>query len=208
MVYNGSDKHKRELFEKKQDKLTEGNNITLTPLPDGTVKISASGGGSGTVTDVLVDGQSVVNQNGEALISMPSDFEGATFQQDGSAGLVPAPAVADRDKFLKGDGTWRKASTVDDLNDLSDVNLSHPSEGQTLIYNGARWENGSILIKIKDVVQNAQSMADENGIVDLSILTVIGDEINTILRYLGIEFYTDENGDEYTDENGLKYSSV
>ena len=31
---------------------------------------------------------------------------GATSQEAGEAGLVPAPAVADKDKFLKGDGTW------------------------------------------------------------------------------------------------------
>jgi len=31
---------------------------------------------------------------------------GATSQAAGEAGLVPAPAVADKDKFLKGDGTW------------------------------------------------------------------------------------------------------
>lgn len=34
---------------------------------------------------------------------------GATASAAGSAGLVPAPAVADRDKFLKGDGTWSEA---------------------------------------------------------------------------------------------------
>lgn len=31
---------------------------------------------------------------------------GATAQSDGASGIVPAPAIADRDKFLKGDGTW------------------------------------------------------------------------------------------------------
>ena len=71
MIYNGSDKHKQALFENKQDKLTAGDNISLTPLSDGTVRIDADGGGSGTVTDVLVDGVSVVNQDGEAEITMP-----------------------------------------------------------------------------------------------------------------------------------------
>lgn len=31
---------------------------------------------------------------------------GATSESDGVAGIVPAPQIADRDKFLKGDGTW------------------------------------------------------------------------------------------------------
>lgn len=209
MEYRGSDKHKIALFEGKQDKLTAGDNITLTPQQDGTVRIDAEGGGgAGTVTDVLVDGQSVVYQDGVAEITLPSDFTGATSLQAGSNGLVPAPSIADKDKFLKGNGTWADVNTVDALGDLSDVNLSSPSDGQTLVYNGAKWVNAFMDVKIKDVIQNAQSMADENGIVDLSILTVIGDEINTILRFLGIEFYLDENGNEYTDENGLKYSSV
>ena len=35
-----------------------------------------------------------------------SPMTGATENNAGKAGLVPAPAIADRDKFLKGDGTW------------------------------------------------------------------------------------------------------
>jgi hypothetical protein len=35
-----------------------------------------------------------------------SPFNGATAQLDGSAGLVPQPLIADKDKYLKGDGTW------------------------------------------------------------------------------------------------------
>lgn len=38
---------------------------------------------------------------------------GATSSVAGSAGLVPAPAVADKDKFLKGDGTWDSISGED-----------------------------------------------------------------------------------------------
>lgn len=34
------------------------------------------------------------------------DFTGATSQAAGVHGLVPAPAIADMEKFLKGDGTW------------------------------------------------------------------------------------------------------
>lgn len=33
-------------------------------------------------------------------------FTGATGEAAGAKGLVPAPAIADRDKFLKGDGTF------------------------------------------------------------------------------------------------------
>lgn len=35
---------------------------------------------------------------------------GATADADGNSGLVPTPSTADKDKYLKGDGTW---GTVD-----------------------------------------------------------------------------------------------
>lgn len=35
-----------------------------------------------------------------------TNFRGATANDDGTSGLVPAPAIVDREKFLKGDGTW------------------------------------------------------------------------------------------------------
>lgn len=39
-----------------------------------------------------------------------SDFTGATSQSAGVHGLVPAPQIADKDKFLKGDGTWAEVA--------------------------------------------------------------------------------------------------
>ena len=36
---------------------------------------------------------------------------GATAQANGKAGLVPAPLIADKDKYLKGDGTWDVAGS-------------------------------------------------------------------------------------------------
>lgn len=62
----------------KQDKLIAGSNITI-----------ASDGKTISATDTTY-----------------SDFTGATSLADGAAGLVPAPLIADKDKYLKGDGTW------------------------------------------------------------------------------------------------------
>ena len=116
MAYNGSDKHKLklwELFSKKQDTLTAGQNITLTPLQDGTVQIDASGGG-GDVSDVQLDGTSILDEHGVANITT---MQGATSQTAGTKGLVPAPTSSDKDKVLKGDGTWGEAGggNVDDV---------------------------------------------------------------------------------------------
>mgnify|MGYP003300417121 CR=1 FL=1 len=59
-----------------QLELTAGNNITIT-------------GNTISATDTTY-----------------SNFTGATTQQAGTSGLVPAPTTSDPDKFLKGDGTW------------------------------------------------------------------------------------------------------
>lgn len=40
------------------------------------------------------------------------DMTGATSSADGEHGLVPAPLIADREKFLRGDGTWANVHTV------------------------------------------------------------------------------------------------
>ena len=40
------------------------------------------------------------------ILQYIKSFTGSTTEENGSAGLVPSPLVADKDKFLKGDGTW------------------------------------------------------------------------------------------------------
>lgn len=66
MSYGGRDKHKIALFENKQDKLTAGDNIALTPQQDGTVRIDAEGGGVDLLAD-LSDVALSTPSNGEVL---------------------------------------------------------------------------------------------------------------------------------------------
>lgn len=54
----------------------------------------------------------VTNLN-EYLINYIGDMVGATATRNGEAGLVPAPKKEDRNRFLKGDGTWADVA-VDD----------------------------------------------------------------------------------------------
>lgn len=46
------------------------------------------------------------------LAEATQDMRGATEQFAGAHGLVPTPAAADRNKFLKGDGTWATPPAV------------------------------------------------------------------------------------------------
>ena len=102
------------LIENKSAVLVAGDNITLTPQQDGTIEISAEGGGADGVADVQVDGTSVVDANDIAQLAT---FTGATSSANGTKGLVKQPLIADKDKFLKGDGTWAEAGggNVDDV---------------------------------------------------------------------------------------------
>ena len=47
-----------------------------------------------------------VPEDAEFTDTTYSNFEGATGSAAGGAGLVPAPAASDNEKYLKGDGTW------------------------------------------------------------------------------------------------------
>jgi hypothetical protein len=40
-------------------------------------------------------------------------FRGATDENDGLAGLVPAPSIKEKNLFLRGDGSWAAAGTVE-----------------------------------------------------------------------------------------------
>ena len=156
------------LNENKSAVLVAGDNITLEPQSDGTIEISASGGGGdGDVTDVQLDGTSILDQDGIANITSMS---GATAQANGAKGLVPTPLIADKDKFLKGDGTWANASNVGALNDLSDVNISSPTDGQALKYDATnqRWINDNVgENNVDDVEVNGVSVVDSNKIAQI-----------------------------------------
>lgn len=77
-----------------------------------------------------------------------SDFVGTDGTAVGTHGLVPAPTASDTNKYLKSDGTWATVSGgggATDLDDLSDVDITTPSNGQVLKYNSTsqKWENGT-----------------------------------------------------------------
>ena len=50
---------------------------------------------------------------------------GATSTTNGAKGLVPAPTIADRNKFLRGDGTWAESTVADMIGATSSANGAH-----------------------------------------------------------------------------------
>lgn len=61
---------------------------------------------------------------------MEEDFTGATANDPGTSGLVPAPASGDREKFLCGDGTWK---TVSGGGSVIDYSTTEQNTGQKWI---------------------------------------------------------------------------
>lgn len=63
-------------------------------------------------------------------------FKGATAQVAGEKGQVPAPAIADSEKFLKGDGTWATPSGGGGGGGLPDYSTTEQNTGR-------KWIDGS-----------------------------------------------------------------
>lgn len=62
-----------------------------------------------------------VNKPVVEALSAVGAFSGAEEGVDGVAGLVPQPTAEDKDKFLKGDGTWANATAYIEWEELPEV---------------------------------------------------------------------------------------
>ncbi len=78
---------------------------TIPTVNNGTLTIKQNS----TTIDTFTANQST-NVTVDLSDTTYSDFVGATSSVAGSAGLVPAPAIGDDTKYLKGDGTWSTVS--------------------------------------------------------------------------------------------------
>lgn len=115
---------------------------------DATLAESFTKGGTGTRAGEDTDNAKYYMEQAAQYAGSAVDFRGATASQDGQHGLVPAPLIADKDKFLKGDGTWavvQGGGGSSTLSGLTDVNLSSPTDGQILKYdaNSGKWVNAN-----------------------------------------------------------------
>lgn len=90
-------------------------------------------------------------------------FTGATAQADGVAGIVPAPLIADRNKFLKGDGTW---ATVPDENTTYTLSgTTYGTSDATQIVTLTPSSGTATTAEIKALVGATSSAAGKAGLV-------------------------------------------
>lgn len=143
----------------KQNSLTAGTNISISSdvISATDTTYSAGSGLSLDGTEFSVDTTAIqpkltagtnitIDANNEisATDTTYSDFTGTDGTTAGTAGLVPAPATTDADKFLKSDGTWGEAggggpevvqvtgnSTTDVMSQVATTNMIYPSGEET-----------------------------------------------------------------------------
>lgn len=102
------------------------------PTPDASGKIlksSADGKYSWEtpygIEQVPADWNQADDTQPDFLKNKPGNFQGATANEDGTAGFIPAPTSADRNKFLCGNGQWAdvdntRVCTVAEMDDWLD----------------------------------------------------------------------------------------
>ena len=99
------------------------NDGTLTIQKNGTnVATFTANQASNATANISVPTDTGDLTNGAGFItssSLPGDMTGATSQDAGAHGLVPAPAAGDEDKVLSGAGTWVNQPTVPTVNDAT-----------------------------------------------------------------------------------------
>jgi hypothetical protein len=126
------------------------------PNSDGVIAIAQGGTGATTASAArsalgLVIGTDVAafshTHNASAITAGTLDanrvptYVGATPSSDGIKGAVPSAPSGDRDKFLKGDGTWQNVenSDADSIQGIA-VTADDPTDGQILAYNASNDE--------------------------------------------------------------------
>lgn len=112
------------LLSDKQDKLTAGGNISIVEDDD----------------DLVIS----------AVDTTYNNFVGTDGSANGTAGLVPAPVIADAGKFLKADGTWEAISNSP-IKLLTTADFNYPVDNPQYV---ALWLLGPGLYSVANLEDN------------------------------------------------------
>ena len=93
-----------------------------------------------------------------------SPMSGATENKDGAAGLVPAPSIADRDKFLRGDGNWAEVEQIntEEFKEYINTEISKVTDTLPTSEETANWNEHV-------ASEHAPSDAEKNVVIGLTI---------------------------------------
>ena len=178
---------------------TSGGSSTITGITNSSgnsTSLAASQSMASAKQDKLIAGSNIqIAQDGKTISATDttySTFNGASASADGSTGLVPKPFIADKDKYLRGDGTWQTVQATPALNDLTDVDLTTPTDGQILKY---------------DAINQEWINANENpGVTELSGLTDV--DVTTTTPTNGQGLVYNSTSEKWENANVLASASV
>ena len=168
------------------------------------------------ITDVKVDNTSVVTNN----IANINTMIGATTQSNGTKGLVPAPLIAEKDKYLKGDGSWGEptGTTYNDYDGLTHGLVPLPTtsgSGRYLKEDGS-WDNppgGVSDVQTKTSNSGSYSTVVVNGVAQVDLSSLYEDKQNKLTagNNISIDPATNEisaTNTEYNDYTGSTHGLV
>ena len=111
------------------------------------------------------------------------DMIGATTDSDGESGLVPKPLIADKDKFLSGDGTWKKIDIDPELLDQS-IEMKSKTSAYDLLNSYIVMDSGMTVGKVKSLYKSPSLKFTQYSDDDRTVILSLGktdaiDPINT-----------------------------
>lgn len=168
--------------------------------------------------------------NIDSVISIPI-MTGATLNQDGKKGLVPAPVAGDENKFLRGDGSWitiqqgaslkyKKVSSIEEI----DTNAEDASEYIYLVAKDNQYEEylvidnkteaiGALNVsldnyatkeELKQTTSNVQDIATSLGQVITKVINIE----NSLNNYVNVVSYNEKIAQIDQDISDLKKSTT
>ncbi len=126
-------------------------------------------------------------------------FKGASNSSQGTSGLVPAPTIGDRDKYLKGDGTWAEINTQSSGSYTLPVAEHDVLGGLKPIYNNTQVVKYTFLEKLNEPIEIQRRSNTPNR-----FYAVESDASG--IPYVNVP-WTNNDLSEYIGEDGCLYSN-
>ena len=135
------------------------------------------------------------------------DFTGATASANGASGLVPRPVIADKDKFLKGDGTWAAVSGGGGTDTWRNVKINGTQQLSTDTSSGAiDFVNGSNTTVTFNSTGNTISITADDEIIEIT--SAAYDQLSSAEKNNGKYYHiTDRNSGLDVDANVTQTAS-
>ena len=169
---------------KTSDITNDGSDGTSTYVENDDLALDLA-----TKQDKLVAGSNIqIAADGKTISATDTTYSvmtGATSQDAGTSGLVPAPAAGDNTKYLSGDGVWKTISQYQ-LPIASDSTLGGVKVGSNLSIDSstgvlsANVNNATLTIqKNSTTIDTFTANASSNKTINITVPTKISDLTNT-----------------------------